>query len=216
MKILLAGVAVVSGVFFGQSLAHADAPKWQQFCEHADAAADTMPDLNSRMKQLGDQGWELTGVNANVACFKRAWGKGTPAIAIVPPPELVKIASAAPAPVVAPARVALVAAAKPAPAAAPAPMPAAKVASKPEPAPVKPVAIAKPAIKPELVAAVDSEPAPAIAAAAAEIMASPSVAQVPAPKPSQAQAEPPTRSLLQDAGEPNTESHPRRALVPKS
>ena len=176
-------VAIASGVLFASTLAHADTPKWQQFCERAAAdASETMPDLNGRLKQLGDQGWELTGNSGGVACFKRAFGKGIPAVAIVPPPALVKVAALPQAP----PRVALVPVAKP-------------------------VAKAEPVVRPEEVAQ-----EPAIAAAAAEVMAAPSVTQAPAPKPSQAQTEPPSRSLLQDAGEQNGQSHPRRALVPKS
>ena len=70
----------MSGVFFGQTVfagaAHtsaADGSKWQQFCEAA--TLDVLSDLNGRLKQLGDSGWELTGMNSSIACFKRPGSK---------------------------------------------------------------------------------------------------------------------------------------------
>lgn len=187
MKKLLVGVAVVSGVFFGQAAAHADSTKWQQFCEAA--ATDASGELNGRLKQLGEDGWELTGLTpngagANLACFKRPWRASAAPLAATP----VKLA------------------------------PLKLVAAPSKAAPVvTPPTVAKQVVAPPPVAKQEEvEPQPAITAAAADVMAAPSVTQAPPVKASQAQTDPtPTsRSLVPD--EQNEAPRPRRALVPKS
>ena len=218
MKKLLAGVAVVSGVFFGQPRANANsATKWQQFCEAAptdaptDAPTHAMADLNGRLKQLGEEGWELTGLTpsgaASVACFKRTLrASASPPLAAAVAPMVVAPMAVAPM-VVEPVRV--IAAVAP-PIAAPLKVaPAAKPVLVAKAAPIKEAEVAAPH-------GVAPEPAPAITAAAAEIMAAPNATQATVVKPSQAQVEvtPPSRSLLPD--EQNEAPRPRRALVPKS
>ena len=107
MKKLPIVIAVVSGVFFAQaSFAEARAveasDKWQQFCEGT--TPDNMVALNGRMKQLGEEGWELMSAGTGMACYKRPWRKGVDpiaALALPTAPAPAKVTSAK-APVVKP------------------------------------------------------------------------------------------------------------------
>ena len=141
--------------------AASDHPHWQQFCDDLTSVSPpngNVHDLNARLRQLGNEGWELTGMGGNLACYKRANGKSLPAMPVALSATSTRAPLAAapieePAPVVAPTPAPVVAAPAPVAVAASAPkgvvVRSAAAAAKPVEAKVEPKTEPKAEVKSE-------------------------------------------------------------------
>jgi hypothetical protein len=196
----------------------AEHPRWQQFCDDVSnviAPTGKVSDFNSRLKQLGNDGWELTGMSGNLACYKRAWSKALPAEPVAWLP--LQAPARAPIKAIEPKAVAE----DPAPVAAPPP-----VVATPAPvnaAPVARVVIVKPTAVEAKTTEVKAEPKPVALTAPAKPAAKTkpvAVTTTTIPASAKTPAKPHTQVSTSDKSDDDAAPAPapgaRRALVPKS